>query len=78
MIHVTVTSAIELTASQKTMVISAIEKKYSQKVELETVVDLTVLGGLSLTVGSQLYDSTLKTKIDTIKKALNQQLISNN
>ncbi len=74
MIQVTLTSAIALTSAQKTAVMTALEKKYAQKIELETVVDPQVLGGVSIAVGSELFDSTLKTKLNTIKQALNQQL----
>lgn len=66
-----VTSAQKLTAAQLTSLKSNLKKTLGRPVDVETSVDPDLLGGFIVQVGSRLYDSSLKTKLEDLKIALN-------
>ena len=65
-----VTSAQKLTPAQLTSLKSNLKKSLGRPVLVETNVDPDLLGGFVVRVGSQLYDSSLKTKLEDLKIAL--------
>jgi len=65
-----VTSAIPLTATQATGVAAALRQALGKDPEITTRVDPAILGGLKVRVGSRLFDSSLKSKLDHMKFAL--------
>ncbi len=67
-----VTSAKKLTSAQLTKLKAELKKSLGRAVEVETSVDESLLGGFVVSVGSKLYDSSLKTKIEDLKLALKQ------
>jgi len=67
---VTVTTAVELSKSLQTLVKDELTKKLKEKVELQLVVNPEVLGGISLTIGSNHLDATYKYKLEQISKVL--------
>jgi len=67
-----VTSAQKLTAAQLTSLKTNLKKSLGRKVDVETRVDPDLLGGFVVRVGSQLYDSSLKTKLEDLKIALKE------
>ena len=67
-----VTSAQKLTPAQLTSLKSNLKKSLGRPVEVETSVDPDLLGGFIVRVGSQLYDSSLKTKLADLKIALKE------
>ncbi len=69
MTNAIITSAIALTKVQKETIEKAIEKE-NKKVVFEYVVDPKVIGGLSISIGSKLWDATVKTQLTSIKEAL--------
>ena len=69
----TVVSAIPLTDKQRQSIKSALQEKYGE-LELEEVVDPSVIGGVSLTVGSKQFDSTVKGKLQTLQQQLLQAI----
>ncbi len=71
MVSVKITTAIELSATQRTAMEKALTKaRPDQKLSFEYVVDPKVLGGVKLTVGSQELDGTVRTKLSAIKHQL--------
>lgn len=65
-----VTTAMKLTAKQLDGVKAALRQSLGQDPEITTEVDPAILGGLKVRVGSRLFDSSLKTKLDSLKFAL--------
>ncbi|MGB3723846.1 MAG: F0F1 ATP synthase subunit delta [Pacificimonas sp.] len=65
-----VTSAHELSDDQKGAVKTVLRANFHRDVALNTRVDPSILGGLIVQVGSRLIDSSLKTKLDNIGRAM--------
>lgn len=61
---VTITSASKLSTSQLEKIKKTLTKKYGASLSFEEVLDKSVLGGLSIQVGSEVVDATLKAKLD--------------
>jgi F-type H+-transporting ATPase subunit delta len=67
MLDVTVTSAIELTSKQMESIKKAVEEKYDQKINYIDVVDPSVIGGVSIRIGSEERNATIKHKLEQIR-----------
>ncbi len=67
-----VTSAKKLTTSEMTALKGKLKKSLGQKVEIETNIDPDLLGGFIVRVGSRLYDSSLKTKLEDLRITLKE------
>jgi len=67
-----VTSAKKLSAAELTKIKSELKKSLGRKVDVETAVDPALLGGFVVKIGSRLYDSSLKTKLEDLKLALKE------
>lgn len=65
-----VISAQALTEEQISQLKDALKASVGKTVMLETVVDPTILGGLIVKVGSQMVDSSLRTKLTAIRTGL--------
>ncbi len=65
-----VTSAVPLTAIQADGVAAALRQALGKDPEITTRVDPAMLGGLKVRVGSRLFDSSLKSRLDHMKFAL--------
>lgn len=67
-----VTSAKKLTAHQLSSLKSNLKKSLGRPVDVETSVDPDLLGGFIVRIGSRLYDSSLKTKLEDLKITLKE------
>ncbi len=67
-----VTSAQKLTAAQLTSLKSNLKKSLGRPVQVETYVNPELLGGFVVRVGSRLYDSSLKTKLEDLRLTLKE------
>jgi F-type H+-transporting ATPase subunit delta len=65
-----VVTAVELTEAQKKGVVAAIRQAFGKDPDLTTRLDPSILGGVKVRVGSRLFDSSLKTRLDQLKFAL--------
>ena len=65
-----VTSATELSDSQKDALAEAIGQSVGGKVNLDLKVDPSLLGGLVVKVGSRMFDSSLKRKLQRLQFAM--------
>lgn len=65
-----VTAAHELSESQQDALKQQLRAGFGRDVALDTRVDPDILGGLIVQVGSRLIDSSLKTKLDNIGRAM--------
>ena len=62
-----VRSAIELTDAQKSRLLEALSKATGKKLNLKVVIDPNVIGGLVATVGDEVIDDTVRTRLDQVK-----------
>jgi F-type H+-transporting ATPase subunit delta len=67
-----VTSATPLTQAQADALASTLSAKVGKAVSLDQRVDPSLIGGLQVKVGSQLIDSSLKTKLAAMKIAMKE------
>ncbi|HEY8576426.1 MAG TPA: F0F1 ATP synthase subunit delta [Devosia sp.] len=67
-----VTSAAPLSAEQATSLSETLRAKIGKTVTLNQFVDPSLIGGLQVKVGSQMIDSSLKTKLAAMKIAMKE------
>ena len=67
-----VTSASPLSADQVKALAAALKGKLGKTVTLNQFVDPSLIGGLQVKVGSQMIDSSLKTKLTAMKIAMKE------
>ncbi len=67
-----VTSAAPLTAAQTKALAATLKERLGKAVTLTQFVDPSLIGGLQVKVGSQLIDSSLKTKLAAMKIAMKE------
>ncbi|WDC84890.1 ATP synthase F1 subunit delta [Caloramator sp. mosi_1] len=65
-----VKTAIKLTDEEIEALRSKLEKKYSCDIEIENVVDESLIGGVYLRVGDETIDETVKGRLERIRKQL--------
>jgi F-type H+-transporting ATPase subunit delta len=65
-----VTSAEKLSAAQLKDLSAALKARVGKDVQLLTTVDSSILGGLTVKIGSTLIDNSLKTKLSNLKTAM--------
>ena len=66
----TVVSAIALTDDQRDRLLAALSAKFGGQVYLNVVIDPDVIGGLRVTVGDQVIDGTIATRLDEARLRL--------
>lgn len=71
-VHAEVTSAQPLSKAHQDSLAAALKKKIGKDVTLEQHVDADLIGGLIVKVGSQMIDSSLKTKLTAMKIAMKE------
>lgn len=67
-----VTSAVPLTSDQANALSETLKAKLGKTVTLNQFVDPTLIGGLQVKVGSQMIDSSIKTKLAAMKIAMKE------
>ena len=67
-----VTSASKLSAAQLASLKTNLKKSLGKSVDIETNIDPDLLGGFVVQIGSRLFDSSLKTKLEGIKLAMKE------
>jgi len=65
-----VTVAEPLTDEEETRLATGLSRIYGRPVSLKLIVDPAVMGGLSVRVGSDLYDGTVARRLATVRNAL--------
>jgi F-type H+-transporting ATPase subunit delta len=68
----TVTAAAKLTESQVTALMQALTAALGKKVILDEQVDPSLLGGLVVKVGSRMVDTSLRTRLNSLKIAMKE------
>ena len=69
-VFVDVTSAIEVTAEQKTTLSAALEKRMARKVKLNCFVDASIVSGLIIKAGDMVIDGSVKGKLNRLATTL--------
>ena len=69
---VEVTSAVELTNEEKEKIKAKLESKFKLKVQLECVVDSSILGGLIIKTDDTIIDGSLKRKLRDVKDVISK------
>ncbi|MEO1264746.1 MAG: ATP synthase F1 subunit delta, partial [Pseudomonadota bacterium] len=67
-----VTSAVALDEAQVAAIKEKIKASIGKDVQLNTSVDPSLLGGLIVKVGSRMIDSSLRTKLATLKMRMKE------
>ncbi|WP_373491911.1 F0F1 ATP synthase subunit delta [Parasphingorhabdus sp.] len=65
-----VTSAHPLDAKQIAALKAQLKKRVGSDVSVSTAVDPSILGGLVVQIGSQMIDSSIKTRLNTLSQAM--------
>ncbi len=68
--QVEIVSARPLTVPEQTAILESLSKTLGAKVEAETSVDDSLIGGFVVRVGSRQFDASIKAKLDAMKLAL--------
>jgi F-type H+-transporting ATPase subunit delta len=67
--HVTVDSASELDAATKESIVAKLTKQYGADLTFEYRVNSALLGGIRIRKGDDVWDGTLKTRLENIASA---------
>ncbi|MGE4410414.1 MAG: F0F1 ATP synthase subunit delta [Sphingobium sp.] len=65
-----VTSAHALTKTQVTALAKSLKTRVGRDVSIDTKVDPAILGGLVVKIGSQMIDSSIRTRLNTLAQAM--------
>jgi len=68
----TVTAATKLTDAQVTALTQALKAALGKDVMLDQIVDPSLIGGLTVKVGSRMIDTSLRTKLNSLKHAMKE------
>lgn len=68
--QVEIVSARPLAESEKSAIVDALGRQLGAKVEAETSVDDSLIGGFVVRVGSRQFDASVKAKLDALRLAL--------
>lgn len=64
------TTAYELTEKEKNEIVKILEKQTQKEVELENVVDKSIVGGIIIKVGDRVYDYSVKGQLNSLRDKL--------
>ncbi len=68
--HARIESASELTPEVNSGIVSNLRRKYGQDVTTEFLVNPELLGGLRIRVGSDVWDGTVRNRLERLKQNL--------
>jgi len=68
--HLTIDTAFDLSADEQQKLIDALSKKLERKVELETTVDQSLIGGVIVRTGDLVIDASVRGKLARMARAL--------
>jgi F-type H+-transporting ATPase subunit delta len=66
----TVFTPYELTPETRSAITAGLEKDAGRKIELEQVVDKTLIGGIKVQIGDMVYDGSVRSGLERMKEAL--------
>ena len=69
-VHLTIDTAFDLSPDEQQKLIDALSKKLERKVELETTVDQSLIGGVIVRTGDLVIDASVRGKLARMARAL--------
>jgi len=72
---VEVSSAEKLSANNLASLKDLLEKKYDQAIQIETVIDPSLIAGLKVKVGDHIIDGSVRSKLDRLSYQLCEDLV---
>lgn len=66
----TITSAFPLDGAQLAELVATLEKRFERKLNARVEVDRELIGGIRAVVGDEVYDASVKTRLEQMKAAL--------
>ena len=63
-------SAFELVDNQKDSIKKRLEKKFNKKVVLSCIVDKTLIGGITISIGDHVIDGSIKRNLEILKNSI--------
>lgn len=69
---ITVTSAHELTKTQKTLIEAIFQKKFTKKVEVTYLINEDLLGGVVIRRGETVIDNSLRSRVDQLAEHIKE------
>ncbi len=66
----TVFTPYELSPETKSSIIAGLEKSAGKKIDLEQVVDKTLIGGIKVQIGDMVYDGSVRSGLERMREAL--------
>jgi len=64
------TTAVELAESERRLIAERLEQRLGRSVEVEARVDPAIIGGVMARVGDQLFDASVRGKLESLRKRL--------
>ena len=68
--HARIESAAELTSETRSRILKNLKKKYNKDLTTEFVVDPQLLGGMRVRIGSDVWDGTVRNRLERLKQQL--------
>ena len=68
--HATIESASELSSQTSSKVLAKLKKKYGNDLTTDFVVDPTLLGGMRVRVGSDVWDGSVRNRLQRLQQQL--------
>ncbi|MGA1530288.1 MAG: ATP synthase F1 subunit delta [Kiritimatiellia bacterium] len=69
-IRATVLSAVTLTAQQKDALTEKLSQRYDHRVVIDARVDASLIGGIRILIGDQVYDYSVESQLQQLQKRL--------
>lgn len=69
-VEANVTTAFPLETHQRAALIQRLENITAKKITLHEIIDLNILGGIKIKLGSQMIDESIATKLNTLATAM--------
>ena len=66
----TITSAIVLQDEHVNKIKDKLKQAVNKEIEIKTIIDKKIIGGLKIQVGNTVFDRTVKAKLENLRKAL--------
>lgn len=70
--YVEAITAIPMTDEQKNSLIKKLEKKLDKKIELNNIVNESIIGGMKILIGEKSIDASLKTRLNELQQQLSK------
>ena len=68
--HATIESASELSPQMSSKILTKLKKKYGNDLTADFIVDPTLLGGMRVRVGSNVWDGTVRNRLQRLQQQL--------